>query len=381
MQRVSISFVLVILSWGLIVGSIDTRWDTNGIVDDPNWSESESIPTYIGANLKGYIIANYSFSLNITLLTDESPRELLFEINQKASPSNPESKATTDFDIEISHGGIVLMEVKSLAKPDLTLGNYVINVKLSIGVSRSFSNFLPFLLFGILAIALSTVYQRGPNLEKYLSWSPDADMLEIGSIVLLSLLIFTPKDMQVLAEPLQLDQLASQIHVVIWWLVLIMYSMIYFTTSKRKVQYLWVYPEGKELMVKWRLVKGIKRIWTSIIQVYITYYGIIYFYLAGNELYLSRITDILLVLSMNGLVASFYFMVIGSLMMYSKTLIMQFVSLSSAYLTLEELNLTPFRITNLLNIYSDPVVFILLLGIDTISVFGLRKLYEHLEVK
>ncbi len=381
MQRVSISFVLVILSWGLIVGSIDTRWDTNGIVDDPNWSESESIPTYIGANLKGYIIANYSFSLNITLLTDESPRELLFEINQKASPSNPESKATTDFDIEISHGGIVLMEVKSLAKPDLTLGNYVINVKLSIGVSRSFSNFLPFLLFGILAIALSTVYQRGPNLEKYLSWSPDADMLEIGSIVLLSLLIFTPKDMQVLAEPLQLDQLASQIHVVIWWLLLIMYSMIYFTTSKRKVQYLWVYPEGKELMVKWRLVKGIKRIWTSIIQVYITYYGIIYFYLAGNELYLSRITDILLVLSMNGLVASFYFMVIGSLMMYSKTLIMQFVSLSSAYLTLEELNLTPFRITNLLNIYSDPVVFILLLGIDTISVFGLRKLYEHLEVK
>ncbi len=380
MQRVSISFVLVLLSWGLIVSTIDIRWNTTGTIDDPNWSESESIPTYVGARLKGYIIANYSFSLNITLLNDGSPRELLFEINQKASPSNPKSKARADIDIEVPRGGVVLMEVKSLANPDLIIGNYIIYFSLSIGMTKSFSTFLPFLLSGILVVALSSIYQREPNLEQYISWSPDADILEIGVIVLLSLLIFTPKGIQALSEPLQLDLLASKIHAVIWWLVIIVFSWIYFTTNVRKVQYLWTYPEGKELTFKWRLIEAIKRIWTALIHVYITYYAIVYYYLAGNDLYFSRISDILLALSMNGLIVSLYLMVIGSLMMFSNTVITQLLSISSAYLTFEELNLIPFRISNLLNLYLDPVIFILLLGIDIVLVFVLRRLYVHLEV-
>jgi hypothetical protein len=98
-------------------------------------------------------------------------------------------------------------------------------------------------------------------------------MYEAGAvgIVILSLLLFNPRDISSLLFPLsKYNQVVEhRVYALLWWILLSIFSLGYLTLDNQRNQNFWTYGEGKSQVFRWRTINAVFQIW--IIQLIISF--------------------------------------------------------------------------------------------------------------
>ncbi len=343
-----------------------------------SWSYIDSIVIYRSSAVKGTISANFSISVNISLVTDRGILPLFVKNLTKAVTLDTEETISEILNLDIPTGGLLTIIVQNIQQGSFKVGDYYIRIDVLNNPKELFSILLPYILIGIILLVFSSIQGRA-TLNDYLVRNWDVEYSEIAFTIFLSLIFFNPRSKVFPGEPSEIiGGIAGYSYAITWWIYLAVSISLHFTLNKRSVQYLWSYPSGKQKIYHLRIVQLVKSVWSVSFQIFFYYFSVIYFDLSGREVTIKRIFQVVEIIVTDALIGVQYVIVLGLIFLMLRRVEVRPALVLILYYIIDYLKVIPIRLSNLGNF--DFIWWMLLPLTSTISYKALEKLYLSAEV-
>ena len=362
------------------MGGTEYTSGEEGSFTDSWWTYTDDVGVYRSDYVRGSISTNFSVSVNISLITDRGVLQLFVKNLTKSVPLDAEEIVSETFDFGLPSGGLLVVLVQSIQDGSFRVGDYYVRIEVLTDSQVLLSVLLPYLLLGILSLALSSLWREG-RLSDYLARSRDQDYMEIAFTLLLSLLFLNPSEQIFPAEPRDIvGGFAGGLYASAWWIYLALSVSLYLSLQKRSVQNLWSYPSGKGRMYFWRMVELVKRVLSVSLQIFAYYFSIIYLDMSGRLLTTERMLQVAGIILYNALIAVQYALILGILFLMTRNMNLGPVVVLLTYYIVDYLGILPIRLSNLGKSDPDWWIALILSVMITGSVIILKRLYLSAEV-